>query len=126
MTIAGTNLDSLPTSGTKNWNVVYDDNIQEIATKLNGPLLITTNNSMGDTDVEDVDAGTAGSPSFTATSPSTSSVTGTGNDSEINSNISELKSKIDELIADRDLIKAQLNELLAALRKTTGCGVLDG
>jgi hypothetical protein len=114
-----TNIQTLPTAGTQGWNLVYEDNTDELTEKLNGPLHTSTNNPMGDTTVADAAAATVASPTITT-------IAGTGNDADINTNFTELKTQIDALIADNVSLRTQLNAFLAASRKTTGCGVLDG
>lgn len=44
----------------------------------------------------------------------------------VNKNFSDQADEINKLIADNASLRTQLNALLAALRKTGGCGVLNG
>ncbi len=119
MTKNNTNIDVLPTAGVQGWNVVYEDNTDEFTTRLQGALDVDTAENLGDTAVDDVSAATV-------SSPSTIPVSGTSDDANINTNFTEMKTQIDALIADNEDLRTQVNALLTALRRTSGCGVLDG
>ena len=114
---SGTGLETLPDPGTQGWNAIHDDNIELVDDKLRGPFL--ANNRLGNDTQSDANNATASAPTIVT-------VTGTGNDADINSNIASLDSQLNAVIADNENLRTVINDLLEKLRRTTGCGVLDG
>ena len=148
MAILGTGLETI-SYGQNNWNSIWSTNMEKLddwMTQLWGPIGAT--DALGSATVSD-NSTTVTDPAATTTTtlsgasgtPSTTivAVTGTGDDANINDNFASIRvqinaSKVDlasmhlQLSAAIDYcddLKGKVNELLAELRVTGGCGVLS-
>lgn len=121
--------------GQQGWNAVLSSNMQRLntyLTKLWGPTVATK--ALGTDTVSDASAATAQTltDSTGGTASQTLSEVAYANWEDgtlygaINSNMASLADEINKLKADNDQLRTTLNALLAALRKTNGCGVLNG
>lgn len=132
------------------WSAIVTANAQKLNTyliKLWGPIEATS--PLGSLQVADETASQSDPAGPTAQALTDSSggtptqtvkaVSGSGADADINDNFASLTDEIEKLRADNaalktalegtidycDALKAKVNGLLTALRKTGGCGVLD-
>ena len=115
------------TPGVTGWMVPLNADITLLDSKLVN--VMTGSNIPGSTTVSDVAAETA--EALTDSSGGTASntiaaVSGTPDDTNINNNFASLTDEITKLRADNAELRTKVNALLAALRKTSGCGVLSG
>lgn len=112
--------------GVSGWNAIYSGNFELINTKLGAAMAGAS--AFGDDDVsdpavqtsEDLTDSTGGTPATTIVA-----VSGSGADSDINNNFASLTDQVKKLVADVDEIRDAIVALLAALRGSTGCGILD-
>ena len=132
------------------WNAVFSANMQKINTfliKLWGPTQATyalgsrsvTNNTTTQADPAVATAEALTDSSGGTATQTVAAVSGSGADATINNNFASLTDEINKLRTDNavlkaalegtidycDALKTKLNELIAILRKTDGCGVLN-
>ena len=119
-------LETIPI-GVQGWNDMLTRNIELLDEKLEH--LMTAASVPGTDTVSD----NSESAVQTSTLVSPATVSGSGADATINDNFSDLAGEINNLVADVGDVKAlaesiqtTLNAILAALRKSSGCGVLGG
>ncbi len=112
--------------GTSGWNDIYSTDFELINTKLGtmfdaaevaGALAVA---DPAATTAETLTDSTGGTPGNTITA-----ISGSGADADINNALASLVDEINKLRADNVELRMQLIATLAALRGTTGVGVLD-
>jgi len=124
--------------GAAGWNDINTTNMQLLDSKLVN--VMTANQVLGVPTVSSVALSKGSAVSQTSATVSMATVSGTGDDTNINNNFTAIQVELNALVGEMTLIiasaaangnladeaKQRLNELLVALRKTTGVGVLGG
>jgi hypothetical protein len=132
--LSPTNLETTD-YGQQGWNAIHSSNMQRLntfLTKLWGPT--TALKALGTDTVTDAQAATAQALTNNTggTVSQTLSPVAYANWEDgtlygiINANMASLADEINKLRADNDQLRTTVNALLVALRKTNGCGVLNG
>lgn len=119
-------LEKLGGYNTSGWSAIYDANVEKLNVDLAGLQNATTN--LGDDQIIDASAATA--QALTDNSGGTptqiiKAISGSGTDADINDNFSSIVDEVEKLRADNLALRTTINNLLAVLRKTGGCGILD-
>lgn len=125
MAILTTGLETIDYE-TEGWSAIESANVEKIDLTLRGPFLadeilgsVVVADPAGVT-AENLTDSTGGSVSNTI-----SAVSGSGADAGINDNFASLTDEVKKLRSDVVVLSTLCTTLLAALRKTGGCGVLD-
>ena len=125
MPILDGTLETIGQYGTQGWSAIHDANIEKLDATLKN--IILADQIPGQTAVADPDAATAGTLTPGGGTPSTTiaTVSGSGDDTNINNNFASLTDQINKLVADNTELRNQVVALLAALRQTGGCGIVQ-
>ena len=111
--------------GQQGWNAVHTANMEKLDATLLGTLL--ADSVLGAETVVDPEAVTmetitdssGGTPANTIVA-----ISGSGADSDVNNNFASIADELTKAKADITELRTTIVELLAALRKTGGCGIL--
>jgi hypothetical protein len=132
--LSPTNLETTD-YGQQGWNAVHSSNMQRLntlLTRLWSPL--TAPQPLGSITLADAQAATAQvlTNNTGGTASQSLSAVSYANWEDgtlygiINANMASLADEVNKLRADNEQLRTTVNALLAALRKTNGCGVLNG
>jgi hypothetical protein len=132
--LSPTNLETTD-YGQQGWNAVHSSNMQRLNSYLSrlwSPL--TAPQPLGSITLADAQAATAqaltnntgGTPSQTLAAVAYANWEDGTLYGIINANMASLADEVNKLRADNEQLRTEINALLAALRKTNGCGVLNG